>query len=59
MEELSSGCVDAVKSPGMTERFSKDGLEPASSTIGRLQKHIALEIGEWRKAITEAGIEVE
>lgn len=59
MVKLNSGFVDAVKSPEMTERFSKDGVEPVGSTMEQFQKHIAVEIGQWQKVVTEAGIKVD
>jgi tripartite-type tricarboxylate transporter receptor subunit TctC len=56
---LNRGIVEAVKSPELTERFRRDGVEPIGSTSEEFRTHILAEIQKWRSLVAAAGIKPE
>jgi tripartite-type tricarboxylate transporter receptor subunit TctC len=59
LDALNRGFVDAMKSPEMTERFTRDGVEPIGSTSEDFRAHIRSEIQKWQRVVTAAGIKPE
>lgn len=59
IDKLNRSIVDALRTPDLTERFQKDGVEPIGSTPAEFQKHIHAEITKWERVVTAAGIKVD
>lgn len=59
LEKLNRSIVDALRTPELTERFQKDGVEPIGSTPLEFQKHIHAEIAKWERVVAAAGIKAD
>lgn len=59
LEKLNRSIVDALRTPELTERFQKDGVEPIASTPLEFQKHIHAEIAKWERVVAAAGIKAD
>lgn len=59
IDKLNRGIVDALRTPELTERLQKDGVEPIGSAPSEFQKHILAEITKWERVVTAAGIKVD
>ncbi len=59
LEKLNRSIVDALRTPELTERFQKDGVEPIASTPLDFQKHIHAEIAKWERVVAAAGIKAD
>jgi tripartite-type tricarboxylate transporter receptor subunit TctC len=59
VDALNAGFVDAVKSPEMAERFTRDGVEPVGSTAEALRAHIRTELDKWQRVVATAGLKAE
>lgn len=59
IDRLNRGIVEALRTPELTERLQKDGVEPIGSTPAEFQKHIHAEIAKWERVVTTAGIKID
>jgi len=59
IDKLNRSIVDALRTPDLTERFQKDGVEPIGSTPAEFHKHIHAEITKWERVVNAAGIKVD
>lgn len=59
LEKLNRSIVAALRTPELTERFQKDGVEPIASTPPEFQKHIHAEIAKWERVVAAAGIKAD
>lgn len=59
VDTLNRSFVEAMKSPEMTERFTRDGVEPVGSTTEEFRAHIRAEIDKWQRVVAAAGIKAE
>jgi tripartite-type tricarboxylate transporter receptor subunit TctC len=59
VETLAREIAAIVKSPEVTERFSRDGAVPVGSTPQQFAAFLKSEMAKWRKVIEEAGIKLE
>lgn len=59
VDRLNRSIVDALRTPELSERFQKDGVEPIGSTPAEFQKHIAAEITKWERVVAAAGIKAD
>ena len=53
---LHEALAAAIADPGVRDRFSELGAEPAATSPQELARFIAAEIVKWREIITKAGI---
>lgn len=59
VERLNRSIVDALRTPELSERFQKDGVEPIGSTPAEFRKHIDAEITKWERVVAAAGIKTD
>ncbi len=59
LERLNKSIVEALRTPELTERFQRDGVEPVGSTPPEFQKHILDEIAKWERVVKSAGIQTD
>lgn len=59
IDKLNRSIVAALRTPELSERFQKDGVEPIGSTPAEFQKHIAAEITKWERVVAAAGIKAD
>ncbi len=59
LEKLNRSIVAALRTPELTERFKRDGVEPIASTPQQFQKHIHAEIAKWERVVSAAGIKAD
>jgi len=59
IDRLNRGIVEALRTPELTERLQKDGVEPIGSTPAGFQQHIDAEIAKWERVVTAAGIKID
>lgn len=59
LEKLNRSIVAALRTPELTERFQRDGVEPIASTPQQFQKHIHSEIAKWERVVAAAGIKAD
>jgi tripartite-type tricarboxylate transporter receptor subunit TctC len=59
LDQLNRSIVDALRSPELTERFQRDGVEPLGSSPAEFQKHIHDEIAKWERVVKAAGIQTD
>ena len=59
LEKLNRSIVAALRTPELTERFQRDGVEPIASTSLQFQKHIHAEIAKWERVVAAAGIKAD
>lgn len=59
LERLNKSLVEALRTPELTERFQRDGVEPVGSTPAEFQKHIHDEIAKWERVVKAAGIQTD
>lgn len=59
IEKLNRGIVEALRTPDLTERLQKDGVEPIGSAPAEFQKHIHAEIAKWERVVAAAGIKAD
>lgn len=59
LERLNKSIVEALRTPELTERFQRDGVEPVGSTPAEFQKHIHDEIAKWERVVKAAGIQTD
>jgi tripartite-type tricarboxylate transporter receptor subunit TctC len=59
LEKLNRSIVAALRTPELTERFQRDGVEPIGSTPQQFQKHIHDEIAKWERVVAAAGIKAD
>ena len=59
LEKLNRSIVAALRTPELTERFQRDGVEPIASTPQQFQKHIHDEIAKWERVVAAAGIKAD
>ena len=59
IDRLNRGIVEALRTPELTERLQKDGVEPIGSAPAGFQQHIAAEIAKWERVVTAAGIKID
>ena len=59
LEKLNRSIVAALRTPELTERFQRDGVEPIGSTSQQFQKHIHAEIAKWERVVAAAGIKAD
>jgi tripartite-type tricarboxylate transporter receptor subunit TctC len=59
LEKLNRSIVAALRTPELTERFQRDGVEPIGSTPQQFQKHILDEIAKWERVVAAAGIKAD
>ncbi len=59
IDRLNRGIVEALRTPELTERLQKDGVEPIGSAPAEFQKHIHAEIAKWERVVAAAGIKAD
>lgn len=59
VDKLNRSIVDALRTPELSERLQKDGVEPIGSTPAEFQKHIDAEITKWERVVAAAGIKAD
>lgn len=59
LDRLNRSIVDALRTPELTERFQRDGVEPLGSSPAEFQKHILDEIAKWERVVKAAGIQTD
>lgn len=59
IDRLNRSIVDALRTPELSERFQKDGVEPIGSTSAEFRKHIDAEITKWERVVAAAGIKAD
>lgn len=59
LERLNKSIVEALRTPELTERFQRDGVEPVGSTPLEFQKHVHDEIAKWERVVKTAGIQTD
>jgi tripartite-type tricarboxylate transporter receptor subunit TctC len=59
LEKLNRSIVDALRTPELSERFQRDGVEPIASTPQQFLKHIHAEIAKWERVVAAAGIKAD
>ena len=59
LDRLNRSIVDALRTPELTERFQRDGVEPLGSSPAEFQKHILDEIAKWERVVRAAGIQTD
>ena len=55
---MSAALLSALKSPDLTEQFTKQGFEVKGSTPDELKAYIGRELARWQRVITENNIKV-
>lgn len=58
VDKVNAALTEALKSPEVAERLTKQGFETKSSTPAELKSYIASEMVRWQRFITENGIKV-
>ncbi len=56
IDRLHRSIAGALRTPELTDRFLKDGVELIGSSPEAFQKHIHVEIGKWERVVAAAGI---
>jgi tripartite-type tricarboxylate transporter receptor subunit TctC len=56
---LNSAFGKALRDPGIAERISGLGAEPAPTSVDEFRSFVAAENAKWRKLITDAGIKAD
>ena len=56
---LQEHIAKAANSPGMRERFAKEGAEVVANTPEQFRKFIAEDLARWAKVIKENGIKID
>lgn len=59
VNRLNAELIKIVRTPEVTERLSKLGAEPLSSTPEEFAAHIKSELRKWGKAVTDSGVKIE
>jgi tripartite-type tricarboxylate transporter receptor subunit TctC len=59
IEKLSAAVAKAIADPEVRERFSSQGLDPASMTGDEFSAHIRTEVPKWKAIARKANITVE
>lgn len=59
LDTLQRSIVDALRTPELTDRFQRDGVEPLGSSPAEFQKHILDEIAKWERVVKAAGIQAD
>lgn len=57
VSRLNAEVVAGLKSPDLSERLSREGMDPVGSSPAEFAKYIQSEIDKWRKVIRAAGIQ--
>ena len=50
---------NALRSPEMAERFSKEGADVLAGTSEEFGRHLRIELGKWAKVVKESGLKAE
>lgn len=56
---LNTEIVKAVQSPDVQNRFTGQGLDPATSTVDEFAALIKSDIARWAKVVKQAGLRIE
>lgn len=59
VDRLNRAIVEALRTPELSERFQRDGVETIGSAPPEFQKHIQSEIAKWERVVAAAGIKVD
>jgi tripartite-type tricarboxylate transporter receptor subunit TctC len=59
INKLHAEIVKAIKSPDVIKRFADEGADAIGSTPEQFEQFIAAEVSRWRKAIKDAGVQVQ
>jgi len=59
VERLNRGIVEALRTPELQERFSRDAVEVIGSSQADFQKHIRDEVAKWERVVTASGIKID
>jgi len=59
LDRLTRSIVDVLRTPELTERFQRDGVEPLGSSPAEFKKHIHDEIAKWERVVKAAGIQTD
>lgn len=59
LDILHRSMAEALRSPELTERFQRDGVDPLGSSPAEFQKHILDEITKWERVVKAAGIQTD
>lgn len=58
VDKLNGALLAALKSPDLTDQFTKQGFEVKGSTPDELKAYIGRELARWQRVITENNIKV-
>lgn len=59
LEKLNRSIVEALRTPELSDRFQRDGVEPVASAPAEFRKHIHDEIAKWERVVKAAGIQAD
>jgi tripartite-type tricarboxylate transporter receptor subunit TctC len=57
VSRLNSEVIAGLKSPDLSERLTREGMDPVGNSPAEFAKYIQSEIDKWRKVIRAAGIQ--
>ena len=56
VKKLNAGILEALKSPDVVQRFTRDGITPLGSTAQEFAALINADIAKWRNLIADASL---
>ena len=59
IEKLNASLNQALRSPAVTDRMTKEGFDPIPSTPAEARARVEKELPQWAKLIKERGIKAE
>ncbi|MGQ0511490.1 MAG: tripartite tricarboxylate transporter substrate binding protein [Betaproteobacteria bacterium] len=59
VDRLNAEMVKVIRTPEITDRFLKSGVDPVASTPEAFSGYLKSEVGRWAKVIQDAGIKAD
>lgn len=59
IDRLNAEMVKVIRTPEITDRFQKAGVDPVASTPEAFSGYLKSEVGRWAKVIQDAGIKAD
>ena len=59
IDRLNAEMVKVIRTPEITDRFMKAGVDPVASTPEAFSGYLKSEVGRWAKVIQDAGIKAD
>jgi tripartite-type tricarboxylate transporter receptor subunit TctC len=59
VQTLANGFAAAARDPELSQRLAADGVEAVSSAPRDFSRHVAAEVGKWRKLVKDAGLQLQ